>query len=291
MSKILGIGIATLDIINSVNSYPEENSEVRAISQKTVRGGNVTNSLSVLSQLNHQTAWAGTLGCKHDAGIILRDLEKHNINCRYVKTYADGKVPTSYILLNKSNGSRSIVHHRDLPELDFQHFKSIALEDFDWLHFEARNIEQTLLMLQHLKQHFPHIPCSIEFEKHRAGIETLYALADVLIFSKAFCLSSVQSEPEAFLKALSLRFSDKTLILAWGEHGAYAFSQETGMIDSPAYKPALIIDTLGAGDTFNAGIIDALLKGCHLQTALDKASRLAGYKISVDGFDISDYVR
>jgi ketohexokinase len=48
------VGIATLDIINVVDTYPAENSEVRALSQQKVRGGNATNSLVVLSQLGYQ---------------------------------------------------------------------------------------------------------------------------------------------------------------------------------------------------------------------------------------------
>ena len=51
MSKILGVGIATLDIINRVEHYPGADDEVRALSQVQVRGGNVTNTLVVLAQM------------------------------------------------------------------------------------------------------------------------------------------------------------------------------------------------------------------------------------------------
>jgi hypothetical protein len=51
MAKILGIGIAALDIINTVDGYPNEDAEVRAINQRVCRGGNATNTLVVLSQL------------------------------------------------------------------------------------------------------------------------------------------------------------------------------------------------------------------------------------------------
>ena len=39
MAKILAVGIATLDIINLVDSYPSEDTEVRALSQRKLRGG------------------------------------------------------------------------------------------------------------------------------------------------------------------------------------------------------------------------------------------------------------
>ena len=290
MAKILGIGIATLDIINFVDTFPEEDTEIRATGQKITRGGNVTNTLCILSQLKHRVYWSGTLANENDANIIQHELEKYNINTDYVKTYANGKAPTSYILLNKLNGSRSIVHYRDLPELDYTHFQNIALDDFDWIHFEARNIEQTLKMLQYLKQHHPNIPCSVEFEKQRESIQQLYKFADVLIFSKNYCLKSEQNDAEKFLSTLSKQFSDKTFILAWGDQGCYGCRSGSDILHSAAHKPTTITDTLAAGDTFNAGIIDSLINACNLEKTLDNANHLAACKIAVNGLDISDYV-
>lgn len=61
MSRILAIGIATLDIVNLVADYPPEDSEVRALDQRVSRGGNATNTLVVLSQLGHRCSWGGVL--------------------------------------------------------------------------------------------------------------------------------------------------------------------------------------------------------------------------------------
>jgi len=287
MTKILGVGIATLDIINTVAEYPDEDSEVRAIHQTIKRGGNATNSLVILSQLGHQCYWAGTLANETDADHIIDDLDKYRINHQYAKTYSTGKVPTSYILLNESNGSRSIVHYRDLPELSYKDFKEIPLEGFDWIHFEGRNTDQTLLMLQHVKEKVPHTLCSLEIEKHCDNIEQLYPYADALIFSKAFCQQSPYKSADIFLNKMHLTYPDKTLILAWGDQGSYAVSAETVFFHSPAVKPESVTDTLGAGDTFNAGLINALIKNKTIEDALYEANKLASIKIAVNGFDLT----
>lgn len=289
MANILGVGIATLDIINRVSHYPAEDSEVRALSQTIRRGGNVTNTLTVLSQLGHQCEWTGTLAADSDVEHILKDLGQYQVKTSYAKRYQNGKVPTSYILLNEATGSRSIVHYRDLPELDYDHFKSIPLDQFNWVHFEARNIEQTALMLKHLKSHYPHIPCSVEFEKARDDIEQLLPYPDVLIFSKNFSISKGFDTAGDFLNNYYQQDQSQTSVLAWGEQGAYALANGEHVIHSPAFKPRKIINSIGAGDTFNAGLINALIAEKSIDHALAEANKLASLKLEIDGFDFSGH--
>ena len=152
MAKILAVGIATLDIINTVERYPLLDGETRALSQHKTRGGNATNTLAVLSQLGHQCYWAGVLIDETDTQLIRKDLALYNIDISGCQKAANGKMPTSYITLDQQTGSRTIVHFRDCPEYGFASFKALDLAAYDWIHFEGRNITETRLMLQYLKK-------------------------------------------------------------------------------------------------------------------------------------------
>lgn len=287
MARILAVGIATLDIINVVASYPSEDEEVRAIEQRACRGGNATNSLIVLSQLGHQCRWAGTLAAESDSDTIRAELLRYNVDMAACRQYPSGKVPTSYVSLSKATGSRTIVHYRDLPEYDFESFRRIDLDAVDWLHFEGRNVAETAKMLRHARQQNPKLRISVEIEKPREGIEQLFAGPSVLFFSKNYMDHCGASNPSLFLESMRVSAPRADLIVAVGERGAYGLAADGLACHLPAVADLTIVDSLGAGDTFNAAVIDAYLRGASFAEALTSGNRVAGYKCTVHGFDIA----
>lgn len=279
MAKILAIGIATLDIINTVDGYPNENTETRALSQQQTRGGNASNTLTVLSQLDHDCFFAGILIDEPDGQLIQQDLAACNINTSTSKHLAKGKMPTSYISHNQRTGSRTIVHHRDCPEYSFADFKEIDFSSFDWIHFEGRNVAETVLMFNWLDTHYPQLTYSVEIEKPRPDIELLFDGPDLLLFSQHYAEAQGYNSASSLLQSLP---PNMTATCAWGEHGAWA-KNNADIIHSPAYPPETIVDTLGAGDTFNAGLISALIQQNRFELALIQACQLAGKKCGQTG--------
>ena len=283
--RVLGVGIVTLDIINIVDHYPNEDEELRADAQQLCRGGNTANTLSVLSQFNHDCFWMGTLANDSDTQIILDDFSKNNINTSFAKNLKSGKQPTSYITLNKSNGSRTIIHHRDLPELDFEHFKTLPIEQFDWMHFEARAIEETAKMVKLVKSQHPTISISIEIEKPRNDLQKLFNLADIYFFSKAYANENGFSDAKDFLREQKKHSNNSDLICSWGKEGAYALLSNNKFLFSKAFPPKDIMDTIGAGDTFNAALIHSRLVKNNWQDSLIFACKIAGKKCGQYGYD------
>ncbi|HEY9198170.1 MAG TPA: PfkB family carbohydrate kinase [Gammaproteobacteria bacterium] len=284
MSRILAIGIATVDIINEVAEYPAEDSEVRALGQRIARGGNATNTLAVLSQLGHSCSWGGVLAEDADSAHILADLAAHRIDLGHCRRLPRGRNPTSYILISRANGSRSIVHYRDLPEFGHADFASVDPAGFDWLHFEGRNVAETLLMLQRVRRCAPQPPISVEIEKPRPGIELLLPWADLLLFSRAYAAARGCPDAESLFAEVRAQAPQADLVCGWGADGAWACGRDGRMYMSAAVAPPRVVDTLGAGDTFTAACIDARLRGAGLADMLKAACRLAGRKCGQLGF-------
>lgn len=284
MARIILVGIATLDIVYTLDRHPVEDDELRAQDLRICRGGNAANTAVVLAQAGHVCSFLGVLADAPEAAVIDQDFARHRVTFSACPRMP-GRPPTSSIYL--SGPHRTIVHYRDLPELTAAHFNGIDLEVFDWMHFEGRNVPELLKMLARVRKSQPDAMISLELEKPRDGIEAAWVMADLLICSRGYAAHHGHDDPVSFLGWMREKSPQAVLVVAWGESGAYGLAVDGEMIHSPAFKPKQVIDTLGAGDTFNAGLIASLADGFKLPEALQAACRMAGKKCGVFGLDIS----
>ncbi|XP_062863867.1 ketohexokinase isoform X4 [Trichomycterus rosablanca] len=246
--KILCVGLVCLDIINVVEKYPDEDTDTRCLSQRWQRGGNASNSCTVLALLGAPCAFMGSLA----AGPVAENL----------------------------------------PDVSADDFSRLDLTQFKWIHFEGRNAEDQVKMIQqvrnyNLKQEERNrITISVEIEKTRQPLYQLFPHGDLVFVSKDvashFGFQSASDAVKGFYPRLK---NGAVLICAWAEKGADAVGPDGVIVHSDAFPPEKLVDTLGAGDTFNAAVIYNLSKGGTLQEALTFGCQIAGKKCGVHGYD------
>lgn len=283
MARILACGIATLDLVHVVEDYPVEDSEQRATQQFLWRGGNATNSLVVLSQLGHACHWLGTLAGDAAADAVRADLQQQHIDFSRCPVIDTATTPTSHILLASHKATRTIVHYRDLRELSHADMEGVTLDAFDWLHVEGRNVEVTRTFLQRLRQAGDRCPISLEVEKPRDDITSLFAYVDHILFGRRYAQSLGFTNAAALLASVSGRLQDTQLVCAWGEQGAYYLADGGECRQVPAPPVTQLVDTRAAGDVFNAGYIDACLRGLDSEASIAAACQLAADKCAQFG--------
>lgn len=284
MSDILCCGIATLDIINHVPRYPAEDEELRATRQESRSGGNAANTALVLTQLGHHVNLAAIFANDTSADWLLARMRGAGIGLDDCQRVA-GTTPTSYITLSEATGSRTIVHYRDLPEQDPAHIQRALSHSFDWIHFEGRNLPALKQILPRLSQQTERPAISLEAEKHRDGLEQLLSLADVIMFSRPWAEAAGFTSAEAFLSSLPAEFDDKIVTCTWGAQGVWFRDRNSSIQHQPAVSVEKVVDSIGAGDCFNAGLIDALLRHEPTARAVARANELAARKIGQMGLD------
>lgn len=278
--RSLCVGIAVLDIVNRVARYPAEDSEVRALAQSVRLGGNAANTAVVLAQLGVQSCWTGNLPAR--AEVAEREFARFGVDIGLAARLADTVMPTSYITLSDANGSRTVVHYRDLPEYAARAFAELDLRGFDWIHFEGRAVPALSEMLAHARASGG-ARLSLEVEKPRPGIEALFERPDLLMFSRDYAVASGHDTAAGLLAGLP---AGAMATCTWGADGAWGIDRDGTIHHAPAPRLARVVDTLGAGDVFNAGLLRALLGGAEFVTGLQAAVDLASRQCARPGLAI-----
>lgn len=293
MKPVLCVGDVCVDlIIPYASALKMKNGEPIARADTEVlpcHGGSVANTATAIARLGVPVLFAGA--CGNDVhGRFLRDgLTCEGVDCSLLRM--DDSLPSQTVLLVlDERGERTAfaypahggVQHAILPE----QFPDDLIERIGWLHVNGMMFREdpaaaTQLNLMR-RCHDAGIPVSLDINA-RIESKNNSAFFNNLLNAKQYCSvifgSAVDEIPlltdrhDAETAALALSESGTVVIARSGAQGAVYFRKDV-RIHAPAF-PVRVVDTIGAGDTFDGAYIAAVMRGCSTEEALREANAAA----------------
>ena len=264
-------------------------------------GGAESNVAANLARLGRRSAWFSHLPDNPLGQQLAGMLRGHGVDTSAVKFVAGERLGTYFIeaggpprgirvWYDRKGSAASKIGPADLPQA--------LISQSRWCHLTgispalSASCHDATLAAARLAQATP--GCKLSFDVNyrallwapqeaAAVLEPLCQMADVVFVARrdAALLFGVESGSAlGTAQALQDRWQG-TVFVSDGDQGAFGADAQ-GVYHAPAYTTE-IVDRIGAGDAFASGIIDQLLDGADLPTALRFGAALAALKLSVHG--------
>ncbi len=293
MKPVLCVGDICVDLIipyaaavKAKNGEPVSHTDIEV---QPCHGGSVANTATAIARLGIPVLFAGA--CGNDAhGRFLRDgLIKEGVDCSLLRM--DVSFPSQTVLLVLDDrGERTAfayparggVQHAILPE----QFPRDIIERIGWLHvngmmFRENPAASTQLDLMR-RCRTGGIPVSLDINVRIESKNNAVFMKN-LLEARQYCTvifgSAIDEIPlltdrhDAETAAMSLAENGTVVIARNGAQGAVYYCKNE-RIHSPAF-PVEVIDTIGAGDTFDGAYIAACMRGLVPAEALREANAAA----------------
>ena len=113
--KVVCVGHSTFDTTLAMSEYPKENVKYRVEKHIECGGGPASNGAYLLAKWGMDVTMLSVVGKDYYGDKIIDDFLNIGANINYIEQKEDHQTSSSYIIANKSNGSRTIITAKSSP--------------------------------------------------------------------------------------------------------------------------------------------------------------------------------
>ncbi len=254
MSKVLCVGIATVDTIVLVDRYPSANERVVALDSIRAVGGPATTAAVTLARLGVETALSCVIGDDDAGRFVFETLKREGIDTQHVVVDKSVRTATGTIVVSRSEQTRAIMvqPHSQRPA------KPANIDEYQWIHVDQFGM-QTIKDWGVKRGGAAKLSIDIGYDT--PGLNA----ADYDLYAPS----------ENITTDVSTAARDKNIVVVskGGEGSVFSDGVESGIV--PAIS-AEIVSTLGAGDVFHGALVAAQVWNKPISEAVAIANTVAG---------------
>lgn len=276
MVQVVGIGAAVLDVLMTVDSYPQEDTKQQSAQTKLQGGGPCATGLVAMSKLGVKSGYIGTVGDDMYGNYIRSAFETYGVDGKHIRVIPGTQSFHSVVLLNTSNASRTCVWNRGTVTPPQQSDVDLeVLKNAKYLHLDGHQMDCAVYAAQKAREFG--VTVSLDAGAPYPGIDRLLPLVDVLIPSEEFSLkfTGYKTAEEAAAKLYEM-YHPQVLIITQGSKGGFIWDNGKA-VRYPVF-PVHAVDSNGAGDTFHGAFVAARVKGMTIAEAAAFASATSALK-------------
>ncbi|KAL1834871.1 hypothetical protein ACET3Z_004522 [Daucus carota] len=220
---VLGVGGVGVDILATVDSYPNPDDKIRSTSLKVQGGGNAGNALTCAARLGLNARLISKIADDAQGRGILEELQADGVDTSFLVVSKDGNSPFTYIIVDNETKTRTCIHTPGSPPMipdDLSKSNLLAaLDGVRILYSDVRLHETALVIAQEANR--IGIPMLIDAEKKREGLDDLLNLTDYVVCSAKFpqAWTEAPSIPNALVCMLLKLPKLKFVIVTLGDDG------------------------------------------------------------------------
>jgi len=290
---VLNLGLVVVDIPVKlpVDTLDFTLDTIRIPSMQMIPGGDAANSSIILTQLGKSVSLTAAVGDDAYGAYLVGELQRRGVDTSHVCTKPGVVTGVSLVLVNQA-GDRTCVctrgNNRELSAGDF---------DLSLLQSGARHLNISSLF-GHPKLEANGLP-ELLAKARAAGLATSAdagfdhgrgfawiqpALAQLDYFFPSYgqaVLLTGERDPSRQAQYIVSHSGEKTVVIKLGSEGCFVHEPHREFY-VPAF-PVDAVDTTGAGDTFVASIISALLDGMDMREGARYANAAAAISVQYIG--------
>jgi sulfofructose kinase len=258
---VVCVGLATRDTIVPMPSWPQPDGRLVVERPLVADGGPAATAAVAAARVGARVAFVGSIGDDAEGRAAIAALEADGVDCGGVAT-VDGPTAASVILVDRSTGTRSILHAPGTAS-DVVGDVALGLTGVaTWVHVDHVGYRLASALRGRL---------SVDAGNPIPELD----LAHVALYAptRASLVARFPDRPLGRMLAAALDAGARHVVVTLGGDGAVAAERDAAWRVEGVRAP--VVSTLGAGDVFHGVLVGSLATGHDLPDALRRANLAA----------------